>query len=977
MYVVSTYIVFVLSGAIGPFSLLDSEQNAYTLEQSLNQQLDSIYRSSYFEDFEAAKQALQTIEQKAAKTALLSVQISALLNLHYCAQYHGAYEEMAAYLAEAKTTFEKEKSKHPAHTTRRISQKLWYADGNAAYRLGEYEEAIQSFKKILVLDSLTPLYEYKCLSYIGHAYANLDHSVKAIDFHRRALKRLPDNEKSHYYQGVSNSYLGVAHKKLFEATLDSGLLKQAQSYYLTSLRFFEQSSHKSRTGPISCYTLLSEVYSLQGMYDSSAFYLKKAQQLDPENPETSRFWGWHHHRQGQYQMARASFLKSNELIEKKKGPRHYLIGRNLIQVGRQYDAEGLWERAIETYQQAFSFFGANETTSAELLSTPQTQTIISHRDYFECLRHKAHTMLKWAKDAKTSMEERKRLIEQCIHAYVSLAGLLDTQRSKFVSMKYKQFISAKALTVYEKAISACHEAINLGLKRDTYIKLAFDFAEKNKNRQLREASNTALAIQHAGIPDSVIALGKGMVQQLRYTNSKLNRERQQPAIQRDSLLIKELEEKAFELSNQWERFDEQLAAQHPDYYQFKNGDPAANLKDLQIALSEDALLLEYFYGDSEAFVFAVSGDQIAFERIPRLEKLEYLLSQSISDAKKPSFGKTPPHHLFNSLHQLTSMLLPLDHQLLMKQKQLVIIPDGMLGYLPFEMLMMNYDSADQTGTFLLEDFTIHYAFSSHFIGKQGDEVNAELSYLGFAPSYNNPRSMAASSRSGSLPLPGALRYNTDEVMDAHRLFSGKMYLDTASTELQFKKHAKDAAILHFSMHARVDDENPDLSKLIFHPPTGTNTDAELDGNLHLYELYGQQLQAQLAVLSACNTGDGQLRRGEGIGSLGRAFRYAGCSSIVMSLWEAHDKHTTYIMSRFFQHLKAGDEKDTALRKAKLDFLTNPTHKYFRHPYYWAPFILMGEPSSLSLKAEVPYGWVFSALFVASAVAIFFVFKKRM
>ena len=107
--------------------------------------------------------------------------------------------------------------------------------------------------------------------------------------------------------------------------------------------------------------------------------------------------------------------------------------------------------------------------------------------------------------------------------------------------------------------------------------------------------------------------------------------------------------------------------------------------------------------------------------------------------------------------------------------------------------------------------------------------------------------------------------------------------------------------------------------------------------------------ADLAVLSACETGGGRYTRGEGIVSLGKAFRYAGCENIVMSLWKVNDRTTADIMKLFFQNLGAGMGKDEALRQAKLSFLNDAENRYFAHPNYWSAFILSGD--ALPLVAE--------------------------
>ncbi|MEL7006350.1 MAG: CHAT domain-containing protein, partial [Bacteroidota bacterium] len=119
-----------------------------------------------------------------------------------------------------------------------------------------------------------------------------------------------------------------------------------------------------------------------------------------------------------------------------------------------------------------------------------------------------------------------------------------------------------------------------------------------------------------------------------------------------------------------------------------------------------------------------------------------------------------------------------------------------------------------------------------------------------------------------------------------------------------------------------------------------------DGMLHTFELFNMNLSAELAVLSACNTGIGKLQKGEGVMSLGRAFSYAGCPSIVMSHWSVDDRSTSELMSLFYKNLSEGKSKDLSLKQAKKEFLNN-TDELRTHPLYWAGFVVLGDTKPLT------------------------------
>jgi CHAT domain-containing protein len=186
-----------------------------------------------------------------------------------------------------------------------------------------------------------------------------------------------------------------------------------------------------------------------------------------------------------------------------------------------------------------------------------------------------------------------------------------------------------------------------------------------------------------------------------------------------------------------------------------------------------------------------------------------------------------------------------------------------------------------------------------------------------------------------------LNWAEKEVTSISEMMNGEAYCFRCATEKTFKEKAPKAGILHIATHAVVNDVNPMFSKLVFAP----DADSREDGFLNTYELYNMKLDARLVVLSACNTGYGKLVRGEGIMSLARGFMYAGCPSIVMSLWPVDDRSTSILMQNFYEGLKKGQSKDEALRQAKLDFLKN-ADEVKANPFYWSGMIFVGDMDPL-------------------------------
>ena len=193
--------------------------------------------------------------------------------------------------------------------------------------------------------------------------------------------------------------------------------------------------------------------------------------------------------------------------------------------------------------------------------------------------------------------------------------------------------------------------------------------------------------------------------------------------------------------------------------------------------------------------------------------------------------------------------------------------------------------------------------------------------------------------------------NQKEVIEVCQLWHGNALIAKAATLDNYLQKMSDYQIIHFSTHGIINNENPALSKLTFSKGK-TTSDKRL---LPINEIQMQPMSADLVVLSACQTANGQLARGEGLMSIGQAFFAAGAKSIIATLWNAEDSETPILMRQFYQYLKDGRTKSAALQHAKLDYIEN-AGAYQAHPYYWAGFIGIGNNDSLENVVTPSYYW---------------------
>lgn len=218
-----------------------------------------------------------------------------------------------------------------------------------------------------------------------------------------------------------------------------------------------------------------------------------------------------------------------------------------------------------------------------------------------------------------------------------------------------------------------------------------------------------------------------------------------------------------------------------------------------------------------------------------------------------------------------------------------------------------------------------------------------------------------------------LPWSERELQNVSEFVQSRIYLKSDATEDAFKENAGRFGIIHLATHVILDDKEPLYSKFVF----SRNPNSDEDGFLNLYELYNMKLHANMAVLSACYTGTGKEVKGEGMMSLARGFAYAGCPSVVMSLWAIDDKSTAILVSRFYEGLAQGRSKDAALRDAKLSFIKS-RDPVLSNPYYWAGLVTIGNTDPIKLMPPGDDGgyWFFGVALVISVVT-FFTLQKKM
>lgn len=312
-----------------------------------------------------------------------------------------------------------------------------------------------------------------------------------------------------------------------------------------------------------------------------------------------------------------------------------------------------------------------------------------------------------------------------------------------------------------------------------------------------------------------------------------------------------------------------------------------------------------------------------------------------------------------------------------------------LFYLPFEMLVFDTTGVEspydfENAKFLLEKFDVSYVSSASLLDpglqtlRKPDKGILAMGNPDFGPQPDEPEQgeLLASKEpiTGSrviveslLPLPNS-ETEVKAIGGVLRGLNNNILTGNRATEENFKSNAPDYRILHLATHFLTNDYQPLYSKIAL----AQNGDAEEDGFLQTYEVFNMNLNADWVVLSACNTALGKLRKGEGVIGISRAFLFAGVPSMVVSLWNVDDKATAIIMRDFYKYMKAGFNKKHALRRAKVDYLKASG----AGPYYWAPFILIGDWQPLDLPTRPALNTWLIGIVTFLVIATTLIIRKR-
>ncbi len=666
---------------------------------------------------------------------------------------------------------------------------------------------------------------------------------------------------------------------------------------------------------------------------------------------------------GDFKAARSALARARKICLHNHATQGTFYARLQLSEASLCKASGGSYAVAQALAQSAMLAIAPNTNSADWRSFPATSETNDPVLMQQIALFKADLFVENAAKSSDSLMD----YEASLHGYELVEGLSDRLRMRYEDQDDKLALSDRGTTYIGDALKSAH-ALWTAEGKMQFAESAFQFMERNKFQLLLEFFRKS----HFQIAGELANSTLQNLDALRRRCAELDFLLSQPNLPLDSQRIyrNELLEDRQDLRS----IQDSLQKSSRLFKTVYADQSTVSLDSLQHAIVDPSMaVVNYALTDSALFILLVSHNSVHF----RMQRLPAAFADSVEtwlalcrDLGTELSQVQTYSRLGYSLKEwlLGPELLALGN----KVDHLLIIPDGLLSNLPFEALLSEPSANPPKNygklPFLIKRYQIFYAPSARLWLEQRNLrfTSSPLECLGIAWGEARADSLAKLLGHQPAPLEGTIPELTaiSEMIQGHYLFSD------GATEAAFKHFAPQFGMLHLALHARASGE----PQILF--PRGGG--AQEDGILHFHELFGLHLQARLAVLSACETGQGSLKRGEGIQSMSSGFAAAGIPTLLVSLWEVDDKAGSKIIQQFYQGLQAGRSVDDALRQAKLSYLETAIGNE-ASPFYWSAFVPVGNMATVQFQkanGDPRLGILAGSALALCILVIFSIYKKN-
>ena len=884
--------------------------------------------------------------------------------LDYLAGTHlglGDYEESLAYYQQAL------KLRREVGHKRLEAYNLWSLAmfyrlrGSPQEAIGYYDQALKIFEQLGDTKSVTGM-----LTEIGRTYQEVgDYDQAMANFQQFLEKAHELNDKR--AEAFALRRIGMAYHDLGDGS-------RALDYQMRSVELFQAHGYTSQAG--AGLGNIGKIYQFLGDYPNALKNYRRSLKSaidhgDLGEEERNRgYLGGLYLQMGQDKEAKRHLDKALRITRRldKLSPFKATVLLNLGEVYRrqgQPHALAVTQQALEaaTRENPNKYLEGRALNGLAQLFLQRNEVSKAEAHFHRALELGKATQIRqvlWEAHAGLGdlLERRGRDLEALEHYKQAIEVIESVRRQMQVTEHQSSFLENNT-QVYERMtdlLFRLHEAE----PAKGYDRQAFHYSERGRARAFLDMLAESKAQIKEGLPPEQRARQRAIERELSLIYRDLMRG--PPEKRRGELLtaLKKAEE------NQ-AAFKAEIRRTHPKYAQLEYPEPYDADRIQTEVLDDDTILIEYALGKKHSYVWVITKQALIMKALPgksviEKEVREYL--QAITTYPKSERAFVP---YYASAARLYNTLIGPISTHLKNGRPLIIVPDGILYYVPFEPLtsdrrsLGNPNAVDNAPRCLLDDHTVAYVPSASVLGHlmtapastTGTRAGkrALLAYADpvFSQSGPSPIQVRSKNSLGDVtrsvyegagfklpPLPHT-RTEVNSIAKLYPAHQSKIFLDEQATEASLKRQPlSDYRHIHLATHAIIDKNIPSRSGVVL---SLVNTGEE-DGVLRLGEILDLKLDADLVVLSACETGLGRIVRGEGMVGLTRAFMHAGTPRVVVSLWKVADEPTPVLMQAFYRQMTQGKSKGQALREAKQEMRRSQTFAH-RHPYFWAAFILTG------------------------------------
>ncbi|UII23945.1 CHAT domain-containing protein [Fulvivirga ligni] len=710
---------------------------------------------------------------------------------------------------------------------------------------------------------------------------------------------------------------GLNNKEQIAASFnDLGLVSdtpdQSLDYYEKALKMYtDLSGHEEKIAQLK--TNIGIIYREMSFYGDAQNYLNEAlstwEKLYPDGHPNKAFvllnLGKTFESMQNNDEALLYYGKSLAEYKNNYGAKHPDIGYNYNLIGNVYYKQVSFDEALFNYQNAI-VANTIKFNNTDITVNPSVKDYLNAQTLLSSLYFKSQAF----EDYHYAYSRKPRDLKLSLSTLQSCDSLIDNIRHIQTNEQDQIQLSDIAVQVYESGVRLCYQMAEVSIKKEPLYELSFYFSEKNKSAVLLQSISDVSAKSFANIPSALLEEENDLKSNIAFYEQKIAAGEEQYS----SAL--------FDLKQKYQQFISRLEKDYPEYYNLKYNVPVPSIVKLQNELKSNTALVSYFIENrfNKLYTFYVTKDKFEVSSTTLSEDFDRYLTgfrNGIYYKDDETYGMTA-YELYKTLFPIK-----IDKGI----ENLLIIPAGRLGTIPFEALStskiksipIQYNELD----YLVNEYNISYQPSSILYSNKNYSIGGKSALLCAPVTFTNQPS-----------LPGTEKEITDikSILSSQNWTPSILLQGDAKEQKLKEQDLNKYDIIHLATHGVVDEQKPELSRILLH------SDGENDGSLYTGEIYNMQMKAELVTLSACETGLGKISQGEGIIGLSRALTYAGADNIVVSLWSVADNSTSQLMSNFYQELSEQDYVH-GLRKAKKSLISNGE---YAHPYYWAPFVLIGQ-----------------------------------